>query len=82
MRVARAAATPAPRMSYSADPKKRKQEEKALRDWKSAERKRLRKEVTQQVFSQYSTMDPFTILTIIQVILKVLALIYEAYGLR
>ena len=81
MRVGRATAQQAPRLSYSSDPRERKQQEKELRDWKAAERKRLRREVSRQVFAQYSTMDPFTILTIIQVVIKVLTFLYQAYGL-
>ena len=62
----------------------KKKAEHALKEWKSDERKRVRKEVTRRIFAeqQISMFDPFTILTILSLIIRVLSFLFEQYGLN
>lgn len=73
------ARAPPSRASFSSDPKKAAKEEKK---WKEKERERIRKEVRRKVWSRYATFDPFTWLTIIQIIIQVLNFIFNQYGLN
>lgn len=73
------ARAPPAQNSFGSDPKKA---EKAQKKWKHDERKRIRKEVSAQVWSEYSTFDPFTILTILSIIIRVLSFIFDQYGLN
>lgn len=73
------ARAPPPRASFGSDPKKAS---KAEKKWKEQERSRIRKEVRRQVWNKYATFDPFTILTIIQVIIQILNFIFSQYGLN
>ena len=80
MRVAQQTArAPPSQSSFGSDPKKAK---KAEKKWKNQERERVRKEVRRQVWNEYATFDPFTWITIISIIFRVLSLIYDMYGLR
>ena len=73
------ARAPPARMSFSSDPKKAAKEEKK---WKEKERERVRKEVRRKVWSRYATFDPFTWLTIIQIIIQVLNFLFSHQGLN
>lgn len=73
------ARAPPARTSFGSDPKKAA---KAEKKWKSDERKRIRKEVSRQVWGRYSTFDPFTILTIISILIRIFSFIFDAYGLN
>lgn len=73
-----ARAPPMQRPSLGKDGKKTKDEKR----WRESERKRIRREVNRQVWSQYSTFDPFTILSIILTIIKILSFIFDAYNLN
>lgn len=73
------ARSPPSQQSFSNDPKKAA---KAHKKWKHDERERIRKEVSRAVWQQYSTFDPFTILTILSILIKVLRFVFQMYGLN
>lgn len=77
--VAQASARSPPKQaSFGSDPKKAA---KAQKKWKHDERERIRKDVSRQVWNRYSTFDPFTILTIIGILIRVFSFIFQMYGL-